>query len=165
MSPARDHHESGYGRTMSRVFSAPMVGRFQRRGLRRALVVGMLVTLAGLIGAPLAGDLWWTMVPFAVAFFPLAGCINMSVRGVTEIPLSSLDERMAEQRMRAFHDAYYLGVILAVGGGFALAALMDRGLPVLGLAMALGGGLFGIPAMVLAWRLPDEPREMQEDAA
>ncbi len=155
-----------YGQFMSDTFASPVVERFQARSTRRLLVVAMLSWAAAEIAlVTLLPTAWWAWGPLLLLFFPLASMINMSVRGVTEIPLSHLDDRLAQLRMKAFHDAYYLGIGLAFIAGLWVFFLFNgitgpedsSGIYVLGPAGALiCGGLIGLPAMMLSWRLPDE---------
>ena len=159
-----------YGDIMSEVFESPLVERFQTRMRRRTLVLIMLAWMVGLTAiCLLLPDAWWLWGPLFLLFFPLASMINMSVRGVTEIPISYLDDRLAQLRARAFHDAYYVGVVLALLGGitaqeFLFSAAGDTRpfLSIVPIGGMLGGFLFGLPAVMLAWRLPDEPE--QEEA-
>lgn len=158
--------ESAYGRYMKRTFSHPMVERFQTRRVRRLLVVAMLANTALIVGLPLLTGIDWLGVPFFLAFFPLAGMLNMSVRGVTEIPLSSLDEHQAQLRLFSFSMAYYPAIALALLAGIFGPQLIET-LPApvaVCLGGVAGGTLLGLPALLLAWRLPDEDGLMDEDA-
>ena len=156
-----------YGQVMADTFSSPIVERFQVRSTRRRLVLAMLALTAVEIAlVTWMPDLWWVYCPLVLAFFPLASMINMSVRGVTEIPLSHLDDRLAQLRMKAFHDAYYVGVLLALIAGVwsttllhSIAGSGEVFLSALRFGVAgafIVGGVVGLPAMMLAWRLPDE---------
>lgn len=146
-----------YASYMKDIFENPMVERFQKRKTRRLLVTGMFTWFLVTNVVAFTFPNWiWVWGALFLGFFPLASMINMSVRGVTEIPLAVLDERQAELKSKAYLSAYYLGIVLALILGFALAKLMTSGPHVLPL---MGGGvgmLFGLPAMMLAWRLPDE---------
>ncbi len=160
-----------YGDIMSEVFQSPLVEKFQTRVRRRSLVISMGLWMAGITAlCLLLPQAWWLWGPLFLLFFPLASMINMSVRGVTEIPISHLDDRLAQLRARAFHDAYYIGVVLALIGGIVLQeylfATVGESRPLLSIVPIggmLGGFLFGLPAVMLAWRLPDEPEH--EEAA
>ena len=158
-----------YGQVMSDTFSSPMVERFQARSTRRRLVLAMLALTAIEVAlVTWTPNLWWVYCPLVLGFFPLASMINMSVRGVTEIPLSHLDDRLAQLRMKAFHDAYYVGALLAlVAGNWSTTlfnSLSGTDAVIAGLRFGVAGafivgGLVGLPAMMLAWRLPDEPAD------
>ncbi|MEM1175822.1 MAG: hypothetical protein AAGA33_03160 [Pseudomonadota bacterium] len=155
-----------YGQFMSDTFSNPMVERFQARSTRRLLVTVMLTwTVVQIALVSWMPDAWWAWGPMLLLFFPMASMINMSVRGVTEIPLSHLDDRLAQMRMKAFHDAYYLGVVLALVGGIWTAVLYgglseaESKIAILrfsAVGALIFGGLAGLPAGLLALRLPDE---------
>lgn len=150
--------ESAYGRYMKKTFSIPMVEKFQSRSIRRLLVLAMLANTALIVSLPLLTGIDWLGIPFFLAIFPLASMLNMSVRGVTEIPLSSLDEHQAQLRLFSFHMAYYPAIALALLAGIFGPHLIET-LPA-PVAVCLGGvagaTLLGLPALLLAWRLPDE---------
>tara|TARA_R110002020_G_scaffold442480_1_gene653626 strand:- start:446 stop:721 length:276 start_codon:yes stop_codon:yes gene_type:complete len=86
--------------------------------------------------------------------------LNMSVRGLTEIPVSALDDRQAKLKMRAYMQTYVLGLILAFAVGVIIVKFNpDSGLkftPFFGGSLGL---LVALPAMVLAWQLPTETPE------
>ncbi len=155
-----------YGQFMSDTFSSPLVERFQARSTRRRLVAVMLTwTVVQIVLVTWMPTAWWAWGPLLLLFFPMASMINMSVRGVTEIPLSHLDDRLAQMRMKAFHDAYYVGIVLALIAGIWTAVLFSelRGAdsPVYifrfsAVGAIVFGGLIGLPAGLLALRLPDE---------
>ncbi len=150
--------DSAYGRFMKRTFSHPMVERFQTRRVRRLIVIAMVANTALIVGLPLLTGIDWLGIPFFLAIFPLMSMLNMSVRGVTEIPLSSLDERQAQLRLFSFSMAYYPAIAFAVLAGM-FGPQMIGTLPAqvaVCLAGVAGGTLLGLPAMLLAWRLPDE---------
>ena len=149
--------EKGYAALMKRTFENPMVERFQKRKTRRILVVLMCCWYIGInvIAFSFPAAVWAWGVLF-LGFFPLVSMINMSVRGVTEIPLNALDGRQADLKSRAYLNAYGLGVCLAVVFGYFLAKLIADGAFSLPFFAGGAGILVGLPAMLLAWRLPDE---------
>jgi hypothetical protein len=151
-----------YGNLMVRTFSTPIVERFQTRIRRRILTVLKLANCLGIAAIcwfwPSA---WWVLGPLFMLEFLTASLLNMSVRGITEIPLNHLDDRQAQQRMKAFHDSYRIGVPVAVLTGIGLVRMFSTDgivAPFLFLG-AIAGGVSIIPAMLLAWRLPDESDE------
>ena len=156
-----------YGEYMADVFANPMVERFQKRKVRRGLLLTEWLLYLAIISTCLAiPEAWWLWGPLCLALFPVFSCVNMSVRGVTDSPLGNLDEWQAQQRLKAYHDAFWIGLILAFGSGFALYHLWHSGVytqaTVFAMAPILGviwGGLVGIPSNLLAWRLPDESAE------
>lgn len=145
-------------------FSKPAVERLQTRVRRRTLVVAGLADALGIVFAcwiwPAA---WWAWASMFVLLFPLVSLINMSVRGVTEIPLSHLDDRQAQIRMRSFHDAFPVAITIGVLSGIALGRwwLVDDLSPAGSVAFGavlgtVGATLHKLPTVILAWRLPDE---------
>lgn len=145
-----------YAAYLSGIFDQPIVDRFQRRPVRRALVACMIVNLAALSALPVIIGAAWVAAPFFLAFFPLASAINMSVRGLTEIPRAALDERQAALSDKAFRNAYFLMAPIAAAAGAALVAFRGADFELVGLGAAAAGAIFGLPAMTLAWSLPDE---------
>ena len=156
-----------YGEFMSQVFSQPVVERFQTRKRRRTMVTLVVLNYSAITLVCLFAPAWWWLwVPLYCCLFPLFSFINMSVRGVTEIPLSHLDEWQAHLRLNAYHDAYRLGLIFALAGATGLYYLYCSGwyggpanivfAPLMGV---LSGILIGLPSKILAWQLQDENPE------
>ncbi|MEM6513356.1 MAG: hypothetical protein AAF660_10105 [Pseudomonadota bacterium] len=155
-----------YGQYMADTFSNPMVEHFQARSTRRLLVAAMLTwTVTQIALVTWLPTAWWAWGPLTLLFFPMASMINMSTRGTTEIPLSHLDDRLARLRLKAFHDAYYIGIAIALASGIWTMALYsglsEANSPVYiarfsAVGAVICGGLAGLPAGLLAWRLPDE---------
>jgi hypothetical protein len=156
-----DQEATPFARYMKRAFETPGVERWQTRFRRRCLVAAFPVLLALAIGLPWATGVDWLALAPLAAFFPLASFLNMSVRGVTSVPSSVLDERQrlmtARSHMHAFYPALTAAWLFAI---FGHPAAME--LP-LWQAVAVGALCFGtlaaLPGMILAWRLPDEPAE------
>lgn len=147
------------GTDLATLFQRPMVERFQTRSRRRLLVVGFLVYLAALAIVPMAFNSGLLAVVLFVGSLPLAGLLNMSVRGVTEIPTRDLDERQVQLRNGGYRDAYWLGVALAFVIGLGMPPGAEHGLAGIGIIIAAVEIVLGLPAMVLAWRLPNEAAE------
>lgn len=158
--------QRAYGRYMKRTFSTPLAEKFQSRRTRRLLVLAAIVNSAAVIALPLITGIDWLGLPFFLAFFPLAGLVNLSVRGVTEIPPSALDERQVQLRVFSMSAAYYPAVLLAFAAGAFAPWLLDTlPLPVaVGAGGIVGGTLMGLPALLLAWRLPDETAALDDEA-
>jgi len=155
--PENTNCEKGYASFMKRTFDNPMVERFQKTKTRRLLVLLMCAwyIVINLIAFNFPSAIWAWGVMF-LGFFPLASAINMSVRGITEIPLKALDDRQAQLKSRAYLNAYWVGVCLAVIFGYLVAKVGFGDLHTLPFFAGGVGMLIGLPAMLLAWRLPDE---------
>ena len=152
-----DNREQGYGAFLRQTFDHPMVERFQKSKTRRILVLLMCAwyLIVNVMACSFPGAIWvWGLL--FLAFFPLASAINMSVRGVTEIPFKDLDDRQANLKSRAYMNAYWLGICLAIIFGFAVATVGFADLHILPFLAGGAGLLVGLPAMLLAWKLPDE---------
>lgn len=143
-----------------RAFDKPVVERLQKRSTRFAIVLwfGMAsaATIAAALLAPSQGWLWGGLF---LLLFPAAMMLNMAVRGITEIPINRLDERFAQLRARSYHDAYRIGVAIAFLGGMGLMFLLVQpgsNWSLAAIGGVIGGLLMGLPAIILALRLPDE---------
>lgn len=153
-------------------YDGPFFDRLSTRRSRRLLAVAFMVTLSAY---PLVA--WWTgnvwlvatvILPYAVTAVLLQG----STRGVTELRNAKLDERQRNIRDRIYRPAFFIGIVVAFLGGLALAtrfvnepelstAPMLGGLSALslGFSLLLWGFLMLLPALLLAWILPDEVRD------
>lgn len=150
------------GRSQTRVlielYEHPCFDRLSTRPRRlgaASLYIGSL--LAFPLVAVLTGSYPLTLLilaPYTLAAVLLDG----SVRGVTELPTIALDERQSRLRASAFNDAYWFAGLLMLTAGFAAGRLggVDSALAG-GLVLFAIGMLLGAPALLLAWRLPDEP--------
>lgn len=146
-----------------RSFSKPAVERLQTRVRRRVLVIAGLANKLGIVFVCwVFPATWWVWGPMFVLLFPLALLLNMSVRGITEIPLSHLDERQAQLRMRSFHDAFPVAIAIALLTGIAIGHVwLSKLSPLTSVAFgamlgSVGATLHKLPTMILAWCLPDE---------
>jgi hypothetical protein len=156
-----DQEATPFARYMKRAFETPGVERWQTRFRRRCLVAAFPVLLALAIGLPWATGVDWLAVILAAAFLVLASFLNMSVRGITSVPSSVLDERQrllaARSHMHAFYPALtaaFLFMVFVYPAVQTLPLAQGVVLPAL-----FFGTLAALPGMILAWRLPDEPAE------
>lgn len=153
--------DKSYAGKMKRIFENPMVEKLQTKTKRRLIVLATItwyVVMNALVFK--VPNAYWIWGPFFLLFFPLMSFLNMSVRGLTEIPVSALDDRQAKLKMRAYMQTYVLGLILA----FAVGVIVVKFNPDSGLKFTpfFGGSLgllVALPAMVLAWQLPTESPE------
>jgi hypothetical protein len=153
-----------FARYMKQAFETPGVERWQTRFRRRCLVVAFPVLLAFAVALIWATGAGWLAIMFAPAFLLLASFLNMSVRGITSVPSSALDERQrllaARSHMHAFYPAIIAAVLFTIFIYPAVQALpLAQGMI---LPAAFFGTLCALPTMILAWRLPDEPGEHAE---
>lgn len=139
------------------IYAHPFFDRLQTRGRRRLIavayltVLGLTVLLAAATGHYVA--VLAMLAPFTAAAVLLDGC----VRGVTELGRAQLDERQRALRGWGFARSYRTGALFGLVGGFAAASLMDGDKALLGGVVVLVLGLvMGLPALTLAWHLPDE---------
>jgi hypothetical protein len=125
-----------------------------RAGRRRAVGLYLLVLAAVPVVGWLAGQLWVVLlllIPYAVGSLLLA----VATQGLLDRPLRSLDERQLDLRRSLFREPYATGASLGLAGGLvvAVATLAEPALA-MGLLVAVFGLVFGLPSMVLAWRMP-----------
>jgi len=153
--------DKSYAGKMKRIFENPMVEKLQTKTRRRLIVVSVISWYVGLnvllLNVPSA---YWIWGPLFLLFFPLMGFLNMSVRGLTEIPISGLDDRQSSLKMRAYMQTYVLGLLLAFAFGVIVVKFNpDDGLKFTPFFAGSLGLLLALPAMVLAWQLPTETPE------
>lgn len=124
---------------------------------RRMLVAGLAVVLAAF---PALAAATRSTVPVLLLFVPyMAGSLLLagSISGLLDRPAASLDERQLSQRLTIGPEPYMTGASLGLVAGVTVAAA-TRGPEAMMLAVTLLAVLllYGLPSMILAWRLPDE---------
>jgi hypothetical protein len=149
------HRKAWWTGTCRVLHDSRMMAPFRSRAGRHRLVGLYLLVLAALpVVGWLAGQLWVALlllIPYAVGSLLLA----VATRGLLDRPLRSLDERQLHLRRSQFREPYTTGATLGLAGGLvvAVATLADDALT-MGLLLAVFGLVYGIPSMVLAWRMP-----------
>ncbi|GLU47272.1 hypothetical protein [Nocardiopsis ansamitocini] len=147
----------------------PARRRWARRSRRRLLVAAQTAVLAGASAQIVAFDLQppgvaLTLFLVLLSLYALLGTqLNLASRWVVGL---RLDERQREDRERARSVGYRTTTVLLFGL-MMLAVVLWSGRPDLAVPMnalaaltfLLGGVHTGLPAAVLAWRLPDETRD------
>ncbi len=123
---------------------------------RRVLAVGFGLVLAAF---PLVG--WATgrewpvlllLIPFAAGMLLLAA----ATQGMLDRPARYLDERELLQRRTLFREPYITGASIGlVGGMVAVGSFGAGGGVMMGALLAIVGFIYGLPMMMLAWKLPD----------
>jgi hypothetical protein len=161
MTTARFTHQATWWAAACRkLHDSSMMAPFRSRAGRRWLVGMYLVVLVALpVGGWLTSELW---VP-AVLLIPYAGMtllLAIATQGLLNRPLGSLDEQQVHLRRSLFREPYGVGVSLGLVGGLAVAVatMADEALA-MGLVVAVLGLLFGLPLIVLAWRMPASPTD------
>lgn len=135
----------------------PMVSSRKRR---RRLAVGYgLILIAFPLVAWLTGSLLAVAV---VSLLYLLGTLMIAVAtgGILDKPIRILDERQRQARWSLFGDPYATGASLGVAGGLIIAfSLQAEDALALGIFMFVFGFLFGLPAMLYTWSIPDADDE------
>jgi hypothetical protein len=132
-----------------------MMAPFRSHAGRRRLVGLYLMVLAALpVVGWITGQLWVVLlllIPYAVGSLLL----GVTTQGLLDRPLRSLDERQLHLRRSLFREPYATGAGFGLVGGL-LVAVATRAEPALmmGLVVAVFGLIYGLPSMVLAWRMP-----------
>jgi hypothetical protein len=138
-----------------RLCDSPLMAPFRSRAGRHRLVGLFLIALAALpVAGWLTGQLWVVLlllIPYGVGSVLLA----VTTQGLLDRPLSSLDERELHQRRSILREPYGTGATIGLTGGLlvALATLADDAL-MMGAFVAVIGLVYGLPSMLLAWRMP-----------
>jgi hypothetical protein len=133
---------------------------FRSRAGRRRLVGLYLLVLAAF---PVLG--WITGQDWVVSLLLLpyaAGSLLLGVttQGLLDRPFKHLDERQQHLRRSLFREPYVTGATIGIAGGIlvAVATQAEFGL-MIGILFAVFGFIFGLPSMVLAWRMPADPTD------
>lgn len=154
------HQATWWTAACRKLHDSRMMAPFRSRvGRRRLVGLYFLVLVALPVGGWLTNQLWVT----ALLFVPYAGVtllLAIATQGLLNRPLGSLDEQQVHLRRSLFREPYGAGVSLGLVGGLvvAMATLADEAL-MMGLVVADLGLLFGLPLMVLAWRMPANPTD------
>jgi hypothetical protein len=141
--------------TCRKLHESRIMAPFRSRAGRHRLVGLYVTVLAALpVVGWLIGQLWVVpllLIPYAVGSLLLA----VTTQGLLNRPLKSLDERQLHQRRSLFREPYATGASLGLVGGLVLAVATraDDAL-MMGLLLTVFGLVYGLPSMVLAWRMP-----------
>ncbi len=139
------------------IYAHPFFDRLQTRGRRRLVAVAYLAVLGLTVVLGAATRHYAAVLAMLVPFAVVAALLDGSVRGVTELGRAQLDERQRALRGWGFARSYRTGALFGLAGGFAVASLLDGDKAMLGAVVVLVLGLvMGLPALGLAWSLPDE---------
>jgi hypothetical protein len=154
------HQTTWWTGTCRKLNDSWMMAPFRSRAGRRRLVGLYFMVLVALpVAGWLTDQLWVT----ALLFIPYAAVtllLSVSTQGLLNRPLGALDEQQLHLRRSLFREPYGVGVSLGLVGGIvvAVATLFDEAL-MMGLVVAVLGLLFGLPLMVLGWRMPADPTD------
>ncbi len=133
----------------------PMFNWTRPRAMRRRLVFAFIALL---VAMPLLTSVFenaLVLVAMLVPFVFVMGSLNASVRGLSELRNRDLDEREIVVRGNAYARLYWPGVFLGVIAGVAFAG--GASLLTVAAALSVFNLALGLPALWLAWSLPDEP--------
>lgn len=147
---------SRYESWLLKTMTNPALAWARPQKIRRRLAVAMValtLTFAATMWA--APSLWW-FAALLILFIPLMGALNGGTRGLTELRQHQLDEREGRTRDAAYRKMFWPVVAVVLTGG-VLTAL--KGLPPetrAGFGMAAFILVITMPALYLAWTLPDD---------
>lgn len=148
---------SSYGNYLKNLFNEPAVERVQSRRIRRLLVLAQLAWIVAAVPAVTMTEHPWPLLLWLPVFVLLTGRLNMSVRGITEIPTSHLDEMQIARRNHFAHRAHQVGNLVVLG--LIAAAFIDDVRLMLAVWFAAWMAYFGLPTLLAAWSWPDESPE------
>jgi len=145
------------------IMNDPQFDWARNRPTRRWLVaayVALALSAATLFGLSVGLRNLWLLGAFCVltpGFFFIIGSINASVRGLTEIRTNELDEWQIARRDAMYRVCWWPALAIMTAACF-LAAMTDvpDGLKA-GIAMGAFFIALCLPAIALAWTLPEEP--------
>jgi len=150
--------ENPFTQPLRKTMNDPQFDWARPRKIRQRLVIAFLSLLLVQPFALSAAESPFVLVALLLPLVFLIGSVNASIRGISELKSNDLDEREVDSRNRVYVRLYWPGLILGVFGAFMIGLypslksliLIGSGLSVFFLAMAL-------PAITMAWLLPDEP--------
>jgi hypothetical protein len=149
------HQKTWWTGTCRTLCDSRIMAPFRSRAGRHRLVGLYLTVLAALpVAGWLTGHTWvvaLVLIPYAAGSVLLA----VTTQGLLDRPLRSLDERQLHLRRSLFREPYPTGASLGLVGGLvvAVATRADDAL-MMGLVLLVFGLVYGLPSMVLAWRMP-----------
>jgi hypothetical protein len=154
------YQKAWWARACRRLHDSRMMAPFRSRAGRHRLVGLYLTVLAALpVMGWLTGQLWVVLlllIPYAIGSLLL----GIATQGLLDRSLRSLDERQVHVRRTLFREPYATGASLGLVGGLVVAvATMAEEALAMGLVVAVLGLLYGVPPMVLAWRMPANPAD------
>jgi hypothetical protein len=127
------------------------------RSMRRRLVFALMTLLFAVPLLTWAIDSPFVVLVMLVPFVFLMGSLNASVRGLSQLRNSDLDEREIAVRSRAYARLYWPGVLLAVIAGAGFTGASSASFVTGAAALSLFILAMALPTLWLAWSLPDEP--------
>mgnify|MGYP001376876065 CR=1 FL=1 len=152
-------------------YDSPFFERFQTRFRRRSIVVAYLLVVLGVLVATRVMD---TIDLEAAATATIAGIAIVAALGLNTLAVAGillagstrgvaehaqgLDERQKLVHAFSYRDAFWPAVIVGAWAGNTVADLLgdERWLYAVGTLTAAAALIYGLPALILAWRLPDE---------
>ena len=131
----------------------------RNRTMRRRLVLAFAALLLAMPALTWVFDSVFVVPVLLPLFVFLMGCLNTSVRGLSELRSRDLDEREVAFRGHAYARLYWPGVLLGVIAGLGAAKFGGTGIDLVIVAAALSvfNLAMALPAIWLAWTHPDEP--------
>lgn len=133
---------------------APVYRSINTQARRRAWVVVSVVVLAGLLLG-----IWFNPGEPRVAIggilvlaFLMVG-VGAATQGMADMSMKHLDEQQRSMRLSLFPDPYPLGATVGILGGTIMMTVLNSERELL--ASPIVVAVYGFPALVMAWKLPD----------
>ncbi len=144
--------------TLRKTMNDPQLEWARPRRMRRTFVV---VFLGLVLLQPTLPLMTGSILGILLLIIPLmfvAAMLNAGIRGMTELRSRDLDEREEKIRNTVYAKLYWPGVLLGMASAFMISSVGDDGRQIV---VAAGLSIFfiaiALPALWLAWSLPDEP--------
>lgn len=142
---------------LRKTMNDPQLDWARPRRVRRTFVLlflGLILlqpALLVLTGSPLS--LLIMIIPLVF----VTGALNAGIRGMTELRSRDLDEREDKIRNSVYARLYWPGVVIGMASAWMISLGYDGSLPIVGAGLSAFFIAIGLPALWLAWSLPDEP--------
>jgi predicted MFS family arabinose efflux permease len=139
----------------SRLFSK--FDRFQTQRSRRTIAIIYLSALVALLVETWFVDSYLPVIPLFAIVMGATFFLYGSTRGITSEQSGLLDEQQISVRNDVYRQAYMIGIIVALFGGFAISHVSDWDTAFeAGLWLSVFGFVSTLPTLIIAWNLPGE---------
>ena len=136
------------------VCTIPLFRSLRTRRLRRGLVIFTVGSLALFAWAIVTELGRWPLAASALPAVASMLAIGTATYGLADRSIHSLDEQQRHMRLSLFSDPYAAGAVAGIAAGVTAMIGGQRGYDLLGAPIV--ALVFAVPALVMAWKLPDE---------
>jgi hypothetical protein len=136
------------------VCNIPIFRTLRTRSRRRGLVILVIGSLALFAWAIVTEASRWPLAASALPAVISLLAIGTATYGLADRSIGSLDEQQRHMRLSLFSDPFAAGAVIGMAGGVGSMIAVERGYDLLGAPIV--ALVFAVPALVMAWKLPDE---------